>query len=176
MTPWTGACQAPLLMEFSRQEYWSGLPFSSPGNLPDAEIEHGSPALQADSLPSESLGKPTGHQPIWESQQFWGVTEVALKCSPAYLASSYVATLVSFLSFCPNHLSLREFVIIPWMSLLLPSLLGIFFFFLTGSAIQYLFSSIHSMFVFESLYLLVGLLFQRRNSFSNFTKNVQSKM
>ena len=45
-------------MEFSRQEYWSGLPFPSPGNLPDPEIEPGSPALQADSLPSEPPGKP----------------------------------------------------------------------------------------------------------------------
>ena len=45
-------------MEFSRQEYWSGLPFPSLGDLPDPEIEFGSPALQADSLPSEPLGKP----------------------------------------------------------------------------------------------------------------------
>ena len=47
-TPWTGACQAPLSMEFSRKEYWSGLPFPSPGDLPDPGTEHGSPALQAD--------------------------------------------------------------------------------------------------------------------------------
>ena len=53
MTPWTphGAQQAPLSMEFSRQEYWSGLPFPSPGDLPDPGIEPTSPALQADSLP-----------------------------------------------------------------------------------------------------------------------------
>ena len=55
MTPWTAAHQAPLSMEFSRQEYWSGLPFSSPGDLPDLGIEPGSPALQADSLPSEPV-------------------------------------------------------------------------------------------------------------------------
>ena len=48
-TPWTVACQVPLSMGFSRQEYWSGLPFSSPGDLLDPEIEPGSPALQADS-------------------------------------------------------------------------------------------------------------------------------
>ena len=42
----------------SRQEYWSGLPFPSPGDLPNPGIEGGSPASQADSLPSESLGKP----------------------------------------------------------------------------------------------------------------------
>ena len=44
-TPWTVAHQVPLSMGFSRQEYWSGLPFPSPGNLPDPEIEPGSPAL-----------------------------------------------------------------------------------------------------------------------------------
>ena len=50
--------QAPLSMEFFRQEYCSGLPFPSPGDLPDPGIEPVSPALQADSLPSEPLGKP----------------------------------------------------------------------------------------------------------------------
>ena len=43
-------CQAPLSMEFSRQEYWSGLPFPSPGDLPNPGIEPRTPALQADSL------------------------------------------------------------------------------------------------------------------------------
>ena len=51
--PWTIAHEAPLSMGFSRQEYWSGLPFPSPGDLPDPDIEPGSPALQADALPSE---------------------------------------------------------------------------------------------------------------------------
>ena len=54
-TPWTVAHQAPLSLEFSRQEYWSGLPFPSPGDLPNPGIEPGSPALQEDSLPSEPL-------------------------------------------------------------------------------------------------------------------------
>ena len=45
-------------MEFSRQEYWSGLPFPPPGDLPNPGIEPGSPALQADALPSEPPGKP----------------------------------------------------------------------------------------------------------------------
>ena len=57
-TPWTVARQAPLSTESPSQEYWSGLPFPSPGDLPDPGINPGSPALQADSLPSESLGKP----------------------------------------------------------------------------------------------------------------------
>ena len=46
-TPWTVALQAPLSMGFPRQEYWSGLPFASPGDLPDPGIESGSSALQA---------------------------------------------------------------------------------------------------------------------------------
>ena len=57
-TPWTVAYQASQSMEFSRQEYWSGLPFPSPGNLANPGIELGSPALQADALLSEPPGKP----------------------------------------------------------------------------------------------------------------------
>ena len=49
-TPWTAAYQAPLSVGFSRQEYWSGVPFSSPGNLPSPGTEPESPSLQADSL------------------------------------------------------------------------------------------------------------------------------
>ena len=56
VTPWTVAHQAPPSMEFSRQEYWSGLPFPSPGVLPDPETEPRSPTLQADALPSEPQG------------------------------------------------------------------------------------------------------------------------
>ena len=58
-TPWTVAHQAPLSMGFSRQEYCSGLPFPSPGDLPDPGIEPWSPAFQADSSPSEPPGKPS---------------------------------------------------------------------------------------------------------------------
>ena len=61
VTPWTIAHQAPLSMEFPRQEYWSGVPFSTPGDLPNSGIEPvslASPALQADSLPTKSPGKP----------------------------------------------------------------------------------------------------------------------
>ena len=53
MTPWDVARQTPLSMGFSRQEYWHGLPFPSPGDLPDPGVAARSPALQADSLPSE---------------------------------------------------------------------------------------------------------------------------
>ena len=52
-TPWTEAYQAPPSMGFSRQEYWSGLPFPSPGDLPDLGIKPRSPAFQADTLTSE---------------------------------------------------------------------------------------------------------------------------
>ena len=55
-TPWTIAYQAPPSMRFSRQEYWSGLPFVSPGDLPDPGIKPVSLALQADSLPLSHLG------------------------------------------------------------------------------------------------------------------------
>ena len=58
VTPWTVAHQAPLSVGFPRQEYWSGLPCRSPGDLPDPGIKPRSPTLQADSLPSEPPGKP----------------------------------------------------------------------------------------------------------------------
>ena len=82
VTPWTVAHQAPLSMGFSRQEYWSGLPFPSPGDLPNPGIKPGSPALQADSLPSEPPCKPLFLVRImfmamrrWEGQKLgsWGV-------------------------------------------------------------------------------------------------------
>ena len=55
--PWTVAYQAPLSMGFSREEYWSGLPFPSPGDLPNPGIKPGSPTLWADAFPSEPPGK-----------------------------------------------------------------------------------------------------------------------
>ena len=58
VTPWTIALQLSLSIEFSRQEYWSGLPRASAGDLSDPRTEPGSPALQADSLPSDPPGKP----------------------------------------------------------------------------------------------------------------------
>ena len=59
VTLWTVAYQAPPSMEFSRQEYWSGLPFPFPGDLPDPGIEPGFPSLKADALLSEPPRKPT---------------------------------------------------------------------------------------------------------------------
>ena len=66
-TPWTVAYQAPQSMEFSRQEYWSGLPLPSPGDLPNPGIKPRSPALQADALPSDPPGKH--HTRIWH--HYW---------------------------------------------------------------------------------------------------------
>ena len=66
VTPWMVAYQAPQSMEFSRQEYWSGLPFPSPGDLPNPGIEPRSPALQTDALPSEPLGKSQ----LWSIERF----------------------------------------------------------------------------------------------------------
>ena len=60
LTPWTVAYQTPLSMEFSKQEYWSGLPFPSPRDLPDSGIDLVSPvafALQADSLPLSHMNE-----------------------------------------------------------------------------------------------------------------------
>ena len=67
VTPWTVACQAPLSMRFSRQEYWSGLPLPPPGHLPDPGIEPGSLASQADSSPTEHKGSPCAHNPCLKS-------------------------------------------------------------------------------------------------------------
>ena len=68
VTPWIVAYQALLSMEFSRQEYWNGLPFPSLGDLPNLGIKPRSPALQAVTLPSEPPGKP---YPIRISTLFW---------------------------------------------------------------------------------------------------------
>ena len=65
MTPQTVARQAPLSLEFPRQEYWSWLPFPPPGDLPDPGIELGSPAWQADSLPlSHSEAQPSSYYSV----------------------------------------------------------------------------------------------------------------
>ena len=77
VTPRTVACQAPLSMGFSRQEYWCGLPFLSPGHLPNPEIKPAFPALQVDSLPSEPPGKQgSGKKETWQScSQIWQWTK-----------------------------------------------------------------------------------------------------
>ena len=70
VTPWTVARPATLSMEFSRQEYWSGLPFPSPGDLPDSGIESGSPALQIGSATREAVEVQSSN--YWAAREFLG--------------------------------------------------------------------------------------------------------
>ena len=74
VTPWTVARQAPLSMGFPRQEYWSALPFPSPGDLPDPEIAPASPTVWlVDSLPLSYLGNPaeTRYRPVIDGLGCW---------------------------------------------------------------------------------------------------------
>ena len=81
-TPWTVAYQASPSMGFSRQEYWSGLIFPSPGDLPDPGIKPRFPALQADALPSEPPGKPI---------TFWGIAKLLSKVAVSfYILTNYL--------------------------------------------------------------------------------------
>ena len=72
-TPWTVAHQVPLYMGFSRQEYWSGWPLLSPGDLPDPGIKTRSPALQANSLPSATPGKPEDTVDVYKPMRLWEI-------------------------------------------------------------------------------------------------------
>ena len=83
VTPWTVAHQAPLSMGLSQQEYWSGFPFPSPGNLPDPRIKTVSPAFQVDSLLDKSLGKPQ-----WEA--LGSAMELPPGKPPVFLATQHV--------------------------------------------------------------------------------------
>ena len=76
---WTVVNQAPLSMGFSRQEYWSGLPFPPSGNLSDPGIKPGSPALQADSLPFEPPGKPNPKPPFRTWHEGWGLSGMCVE-------------------------------------------------------------------------------------------------
>ena len=75
VTPWTEPCQAPLPMGFSRQEYWSGLPFPSPRDLPDPGIRAASPALAGGFFTTEPPGKPESSHRNWHK---WQVTKSTL--------------------------------------------------------------------------------------------------
>ena len=96
-TPWTVAYQAPLSMGFSRQGYWSGLPFPSPGDLPNPGIELGSSTLQADTLPSEPQGSPNAGQEATlepDMEQWTGFKSgkeyvKATYCHPTYLTYTW---------------------------------------------------------------------------------------
>ena len=77
-TPWTGTCQAPLSMGFSGQEYWNGLLFPSPEDLPNPGMEAVSPAWQADSFTAEPPGKP------WATWEALYMHKSKFKCSPTW--------------------------------------------------------------------------------------------
>ena len=93
-TPWTVARQAPLSIGFSRQGYWNGNPFPSPGDLPSPGIEPGSPTLQADPVPSEPPGKPEGNfisNQFAKSCCFYLLSGVHLNL---YLYQCFIATIL----------------------------------------------------------------------------------
>ena len=116
MTLWTVAYQAPPSMGFSRQKYWSGLPFPSPGDLPNPGIEPGSPALEADALTSEPPGKPI--QLLSCVQLFVTPWTTACQASLSITNSCSLLKLMSIESVMPsNHLILCHPL------LLLPSIL-----------------------------------------------------
>ena len=98
VTLWTVVCHAPLSMEFSRQEYWSGLPFPSPGHLPDPRIEPVSPALTGRFFSTELPGKPflTVPSPL-PYLKFFQILK-GKKASPTFES----ATLLQ-LDFCPQN-------------------------------------------------------------------------
>ena len=104
-TLWTVACQAPLSMGFPRQEYWSGLPFPSPGDLPHPGTETislASPALQADSLPSEPPGKPGWRNICFKCGQLFGgwMLHVLVRyCGPHSASHTSVSLFSVYLSF-----------------------------------------------------------------------------
>ena len=95
-TPWT-AHQAPPPMGFSRQEYWSGLPFPSPGDLPNPGIKPRSPALQADALTSEPPGKPQLLKATW-IPWLWLLLPVSLSH-----AAVYHLQISHWLKLCVHH-------------------------------------------------------------------------
>ena len=107
-TPWTVAYQALPSMGFSRQEYWSGLPFPSPGDLPNPGIEPRSPALQTDALPSEPPGKPCrGCDCVIDGLIVPASSINAINQSPDF----YIVTLFSwFPSFCQDLSFLHLFL------------------------------------------------------------------
>ena len=78
VTPWTVARQAPLSVQFSRQEYWSGPPFLSPRDIPNPGIKPGSPALQADPLLSNVPEKPQTCL-VFQKQSAWGFLASTIK-------------------------------------------------------------------------------------------------
>ena len=108
-TPWPVAYQTPPSMGFSRQEYWSGLPFPSPGDLPNPGIETRSPALQADALPSEPPGKSDILK--WKYKYFAsGFVLKSIQQLPIYLKQMHKMFAVVFETF--NNMTPILFIIL----------------------------------------------------------------
>ena len=109
-TPWTVTYQALLSMGLPRQEYWSGLPFPSPGDLPDPRIESRSLALQADSLPTE---------PSWKSKVFSTSTLRRISCPHVHKAVGVMhrimeVGLIIWRFLLTDHLSSNPFLLGGW--------------------------------------------------------------
>ena len=116
LTPWAVAYQAPRSVGFFRHEYWSGLPFPFPADLPDLGVEPGSPALQADALLTELPGKTLGISHFLEEisnlshsivfRYFFAlVTEEGFFVSPCYSLKLSIQMAVSFLFSFAFHFS-----------------------------------------------------------------------
>ena len=109
-TPWTAARQAPLSMGFSRQEYWSGYPFPSPGDLPNPGIEPRSPTLQVDSLPCEPPGKPQKHQ-CHPCVKGWGET---VRGTGKYLSILILRLLLIYRCSLHSHFQSKFLCVVPF--------------------------------------------------------------
>ena len=117
-TPWTVVYQAPRSMGFSRQEYWSGLPFPSPGDLPDPGIEPKSLALQADALPSELPGKSLrlGDEKSYRRVSITNPNEPSFVYSKMTFLSSYLTGNLFKVSVFPESPFLFSFssIVVPY--------------------------------------------------------------
>ena len=100
-TPWTVAYQVPPSMGFCRQECWSGLPYPSPGDLPDPGIEPWSPALLADALPSEPPGKPKLFNKVLFNLDLWWVLTMRFRL---YFSGWNVIQVIYKISFLGYHI------------------------------------------------------------------------
>ena len=96
-TPWTIPCQAPLLMEFSRQEYWSGLPFPSPGDLPDPGVKPGSPEILFLHM---GRGEQREGEEIKGKVRIHVFRRLLLYCYPCCLSAGLVFSIISSLICC----------------------------------------------------------------------------